>query len=257
MTDPAASTIEPSRDHEEATLWRSLKTRDGNAARHELFSHYAAFARSIARRHHREQSRGDIELADLTQLAFAGLLEALDRFDPKHGVPFRAFAAHRISGSIRDGIARMSEMREQLSWQRRVRRERVQSLSDPGTSDTSDGMKRVAEIAVGLALGFMLEGTGLLVDADVADGQRTQAAADTAYDSLLWKETVTQLHAELTALPEREQEILRQHYLNGVNFDQLASLLSISKGRVSQLHRSALSLLRKRLGKRGQFHLEK
>ncbi len=243
-------------DGGEAALWDAFKTAGSLAAREKLFVRHVAFARNIARRHHREQSRGDIDLLDLQQLAYAGLLEALDRFDPRQGVPFRAFSAHRISGSVRDGMMRMSEVREQISWRHRARRERLGSLGEAAGEDmdTARAMEKLAEIAVGLALGFMLEGTGLFVEDDAA-GDGAPSAASTAYESLAWKETVAQLRAELAGLPPRERTILQEHYLHGVNFDQLASLLTVSKGRVSQLHRAALLLLRKRLGERGHFRL--
>lgn len=237
---------------EEAADWLAFKTQGSLAARERLFSLYAGFARAIARRHHRERSRGDIELAELYQYAYAGLLEALDRFDPGHGAPFRPFAAPRISGNIMDGIPHLSEVLEQLSWRRRVRRERLRSLAE-GTQETASPIEKLAELALGLALGFMLEGTGLFSAGD--SEQAASAPAETAYDSLAWKEIVGQLRAELDDLPEREQAILRQHYLNGVSFDQLASLLAVSKARVSQLHRSALMLLRKRMRERGHFRM--
>jgi RNA polymerase sigma factor for flagellar operon FliA len=233
---------------DETALWNACKGGDLPNARERLFSFYADFARNIARRHYRERSWGDIELADLCQLAYAGLLEALDRFDPDLGTPFRPFAVYRISGSIQDGIARMSEMREQVSWHNRVRRERLKSLSSEGAvqSGASAPIEKLAELAVGLALGFMLEGTGQF--ADDGAGRDLAMPAGTAYDSLAWKETLTHLHAVLLSLPDREQAILRQHYLNGMNFDQIASLLGLSKGRISQLHHAALLTLRKRLG---------
>jgi RNA polymerase sigma factor for flagellar operon FliA len=246
------------RDLEEAALWTAFVANRSAANREQLFLRHAAFARNIARRHHREQSRGDIDLADLYQLAYAGLLEALERFDPRQGVPFRPFAAHRISGSVSDGIVGMSEAREQIAWRRRARRERLQSLSDADTDrlSTSEAMEKLAEIAVGLAIGFMLEGTGLFAQGD-GEEQGLQAQPATAYDSLAWKEIVVQLHDELSSMPEREQMLLRQHYLIGVNFDQLAQLMELTKGRVSQIHRAALGLLRKRLSARGHFRLGK
>ncbi len=245
-------------DGAEIALWQAFRAEGSVAAREKLFTRHAAFARNIARRHHRQRSYGDIEMADLQQLAYAGLLEALDRYDPALGTPFRPFAAHRISGSVRDGIVRMSEMREQMSWQHRARRERLKSLAGEDTSQlgTSEAMAKLAEIAVGLALGFMLEGTGLFATAEDT-GADPASPASSAYESLAWKETVVQLQAELSLLPEREQTILRRHYLDGLDFDQLASLLAISKGRVSQLHRAALLLLRKRMGQRGHFRLRR
>jgi RNA polymerase sigma factor for flagellar operon FliA len=238
---------------EEAMLWRAFKAHGSRAARERLFSFYADFARSIARRHHRERSRGDIEVSELYQYAYAGLLEALDRFDPGMGVPFRPFAAHRISGSILDGIPRLSEVLEQISWRHRVRRERVRSLTGEKTPEALAPVEQLAELALGLALGFMLEGTGLFTEGDASEAR--QRPAETAYDSLAWKEMVWQLKAELSGMPERERSILERHYLDGMPFDQLAQLHAISKARISQIHRAALQLLRKRMRERGHFRM--
>ncbi len=230
---------------EESGLWRAFKAGQSAGARQKLFSRYTRFAQNIARRHYNERSRGDIEIEDLYQLAYAGLLEALDRFDIVHGAPFRSFAARRISGSIADGVERSSEMREQLAWRARLRRERIRSLSDASQAGASQTEKLVG-IATGLALGFMLEDMGLL-----SPGDALEVAQRTAYETLAWKEVVQQLQLELASLPERDQAILREHYGNGVGFNQLALLFGISKGRVAQLHRAALSLLRKRMREQG------
>lgn len=240
---------------EEGDLWIEFKERKSLSAREQLFSRYAGFARKVARRHHRDRSWGDIELDDLYQHAYTGLLEALDRFEPKLGVPFPAFAVRRISGSIRDSIVHMSEMREQLSWRRRLHRERIQSLTDGGSKSPATPIEKLAELAMGLALGFMLEGTRLVADAD--DKRDSAAAGDTAYDSVAWKDILTDLHKELETLPDREQAILREHYFNGLNFDQLAALFAISKGRISQLHKAALLTLRKRMRTQGHFRVER
>lgn len=243
-------------DDDESALWCAFKQKGSAAARERLFSHHANFARNIARRHYRERSRGDIELGDLVQLAYAGLLEALDRFDPDYGTPFRPFAAHRISGSISDGVVKMTEAREQMAWKRRVRQERLRSLADArtGQKTITEAMEAMAEIAVGLALGFILEGTGLF---EQGESETRPATETTAYDTMAWKETVAQLHAELEMLTERERTILRLHYIDGANFDQLAVLLQITRGRVSQLHRAALLVLKKRMRERGHFRMER
>lgn len=245
-------------DEAEAALWSAFKTDNSLAAREQLFARHANFARNIARRLHRESSRGDLELADLYHYAFTGLLEALDRFDPAQGVPFRAFAPHRIVGSVRDGIVRASELREQISWHHRIRRERLRSLSttNTGQMNSSDAMQKLAELAVGLALGFMLEGTGMCAPGD-EEQEAMRPNTGGAYDSLAWKETVEQLHEELSGLSEREQMILRQHYLNGVPFEHLAMLLGVTKGRVSQIHKASLLHLRRRMSERGHFRLER
>jgi len=248
---PAPAAPEPAVSDEEAVLWARI--RGGSAeAREAMFDRHTVFARQIAARQYRDRTRGDLELTELRQLAYAGLLEAIDRFDPERGVPFRGYASRRITGSVIDGIARASEVREQIAFRTRLRAERVRSLA-PEASDqlgAPDALQALAELAAGLAIGFLLDG-GLAADEDTAD------RAPTAYDGLAWKETVQGLRDAMADLPEREQFIVRQHYLHGVAFDLIAKLLGLSKGRVSQLHREAIRRLRKRIGSRPEFVLQR
>lgn len=234
---------------EEARLWSAFKTGGSKAAREELFSLYFPFARQIARRHFLDRRSGDIEFGDLSQLACAGLLEALDHYDPGLGVPFKGYAGRRISGSVLDGVAKMSEVREQISFRNRIRTERARSLAvaDAETLSANEALTALAELAVGLALGFMLEETGA----------HEPQVRTTAYDSLAWKETVQRLATEVAALPERERLIIRRHYLEGLGFEQIGAMLGVTKGRVSQIHRAAIALLRKRLRNAGEFKLER
>lgn len=193
-----------------------------------------------------------MELRELHQLAYAGLLEAIDRFDLNRGVPFYGFAGHRIMGSIRDGIAQMSELREQATWRAKFQRERMRSLVSGAQNESQAPIQKLSELAVGLAVGYMLEGEG----AHSIEVESVQAAP-TAYESAVWTETITHLKVELDRFPDREQTVLRLHYLSGCNFDTIAVLLRVTKGRISQIHRSALKLLQSRLRERGHFRLER
>lgn len=236
-----ASSAEPADD--EAVWWEALRTGKSAQARERLFTRHAEFARRIAARRHRERNYGDLDRRDLEQWAYTGLLEAIDRFDPDRGTPFRGFAARRIAGAVLDGLARSSEVREQAAFQHRIRAERARSLaaetSEAGSVEAA--LQALTDLAVGLALGFMLEAKGMVVAPGAVDERPN------GYDSLAWKETTNRLAREVAGLGSRERTILTQHYQNGVAFDQLALLLGLSKGRVSQLHRAALQTLRARL----------
>jgi RNA polymerase sigma factor for flagellar operon FliA len=236
---------------EEPALWARLRSDGSALARERLFSLHFPFARQLAKRHFLDRTGGDIEFPDLCQLASAGLLEAIDRFDPAAGVPFRGYAARRITGSILDGVAKMSELREQISHRNRMRHERARSLGAPRaeTLPPLGAMQALTDLAVGLALGFMLEESGFS-----APGDQSIASG---YDSLAWKETVSLVTAEIAQLAERDQTIIRQHYFNGLTFDQIGALLGVSRGRVSQLHRAAIENLRRRLPQKSDFHLER
>lgn len=239
-------------DAEEEMLWRAMRENGCATARERIFAHYLPFARALAGRQYKGRRGGDVDYEDFVQLAMAGLLEAMDRYDPGLGVPFRGFAVRRINGSILDGLARSSEMREQISFRHRVKRERLRSLA-AGDAELPPGeaLEALVEMAVGLAIGFMLEGTGLYQEDGAAQAQPT------AYDSLAWKDLVDRLTAELGRLPDRERAILQLHYLEEVSFERIAALHGVTKGRISQLHKAALALLRKRISGAGGFRLER
>ncbi|MBX9813388.1 MAG: sigma-70 family RNA polymerase sigma factor [Sphingomonas sp.] len=222
----------------EAALWRRFRFEAEQACRATIFDRYRPLARQLARRQLRTRPSTGLEVADLEQFAYAGLLQAIDRFDPLRGTPFRSYAQPRIIGSIADGAARMSERDAHYGYRRRVASERARSLGMSGES----AVDALTELATSLAIGLMLEDTGLIEREDGA------CHRPSAYDSLAWRELQALLEREIEQLGEREAFIVRQHYLHGVSFAQIAELLDLSRGRVSQLHAAALKSLARRLG---------
>jgi RNA polymerase sigma factor for flagellar operon FliA len=237
MRDPSGLDLVVDPVRAEASLWRRLRFEDDPRSREALFNRYIILARAVAARLFRRRMTHRIDRGDFDQFAFEGLLHAIDRYDPLRGVPFSAFARRRIVGNIADGIATMSEVDAQLGHRHRIEQERLRSLAKSG----DDPLAALSELAVGLAIGLMLDGTGLMERADAADVQPS------AYDSLAWRETQAMLASEVGKLPENEAIVVRQHYDHGLSFAQVAQLMGLSRGRISQLHRAALDRLRKRL----------
>ncbi|MET0060726.1 MAG: sigma factor-like helix-turn-helix DNA-binding protein [Candidatus Thiodiazotropha endolucinida] len=91
-------------------------------------------------------------------------------------------------------------------------------------------------LTIELALSFMLEDTGILLNEEVE--------ADELFNDEVEKTLAIHLGILVVNLPERERLIIRNHYFHGVAFDDLANLLEISKGRITQLHKRALQKIR-------------
>lgn len=106
-------------------------------------------------------------------------------------------------------------------------------------------------MATGLALGFMIEGSGIYITRDETDTKLSP------YESLAWKEKVLSLTGEISNLSRQEEMVIRYHYLDGLSFEQVAKTFGLSKGRVSQIHRAALKSLKDRLSPGAGFKLEK
>jgi RNA polymerase sigma factor for flagellar operon FliA len=225
----------------EAALWRRLRFEADETCRERLFELYADFARALAARDARRRAISYADRGDIEQFAFEGLLQAIDRYDPMNGAPFTAYARRRIAGSIADGIATLSEVGAHARHQRRAEQERLRSLAEPREEAADSAVAALSDVAVGLALGLMLE-RGLVAQSSEPD------PGPTAYESLEWREIQMRLLHEVGRLPEREAAIIRHHYENGLSFARIADLLGLSRGRVSQLHRASLDKLRKRIG---------
>lgn len=225
----------------EASLWRRFRFEKEAECRKILFNRYVGLAQSIAGRHFRRRAVNRIDRSDFEQFAYEGLLQAIDRYDPLNGAPFGAYASRRIAGSISDGLATMTEIGAQVRHRHRVEQERLRSLT-AGDIPSGNAFADLSDLASGLALGMMLEGTALIERADEAD------PAPSAYESLEWCEMQARLAHEVGELPEREAAIIRHHYDTGLSFARIAELLGLSRGRISQLHRAALEKLRKRIG---------
>ena len=232
-------------------LWRAAREPAGAAARGRIFEAYLPFARSIARRVRRDRPGTDLDMDDLRQLAAEGLLQAIDRFDPDRGVPFEAFAARRISGNVRDGVAASSESRRHGAFRNRVRTERLRSLRADAIEDLTptEAIDALAELAAQLAIGFILD------DGAIEATSRLSSPGPNAYESLAWSETTRRIVGAVEVLPEQERQVIRLHYLEGLEFARIADTLSLSRGRISQIHAAALGRLRKRLPGYDQLYL--
>ncbi|HEF5875104.1 TPA: sigma-70 family RNA polymerase sigma factor [Burkholderia cenocepacia] len=242
----------------ETELWRKWAAERSPNAREAVFAHYLPYARAIAARLYAGRHRDDVEFRDFVQLACIGLLESIDRFDPARGVTFETFCTTRVRGEILTGVEKLTDGQEQISFSRRVRRERVASLQadgDRAARQGRDALQALGTLAAGLAIGFMLDGTGLIVPP--ADGVPSDdpALPGAAYHGIAWRQTKTRLAAAVLHLPERTRKIIQYHYFHGLAFEQIADILGVSKGRISQLHRAALTELRERLGEAEHMHL--
>lgn len=238
--------MEPGLDSAEAEagLWQRLRTAGDPGARARLLEMHLPYAKIVAGVYFGRRYHDEVEFGDYLQLASIGLVEALDRFDPARGVQFRTFAARRMHGAILDGLERMTEKQQQIAAWQRLRNERLQevkAMAGQGSvagavQDPEHLLRFVAEVGIGLALCWMLEGTGMVESAE--------AGVAPFYRSVAMRQLRGRLLHAVDGLPAHERTVIRSHYLQEVPFDRIADTLGLSKGRISQIHKQALLRLR-------------
>lgn len=216
-----------------AALWERLAAGD-RAARELLVRAYQPYARMHAARLYARRTLYDLEFDDYLQYAQVGLLEAIDRYRTGQGAKFETFASARVGGAILNGIAAASEIREQVAARQRIVAQRVAALGTPAADDV---FGQLAEMAIGLALGFVLEDSGMH---SAPDG----GYADNSYQGAALGQLRRTLEGALAQLAPLQRRVVQAHYLHGQPFSEIAAAHELSAGRVAQVHKEALAALR-------------
>lgn len=244
----------PPDSESEASLWAQYRRTGEPRLRARLITTYQALTHGIAARLFGQRINDSMAFDDYLQYARVGLLEAIDHFDPSRGdATFATFASYRIRGSILNGLEKATEASAQSAQRRRARlRERTQSvgqLSSDSRPHRVLDFTGMVDVAILLAMGYVLEDSG----------QWNPAGADSGnhpYRSVQLERLRTRLKRLVDVLPERERTIVRWHYFEHMEFQDIGATLGISKGRVSQLHARALQLIREGNESLDQFELD-
>lgn len=225
----------------ERALW------DRPDAAEEIIRRYMPLASRLAG----EYARGWESLDDLRQVAYLGLIGAVRRFDPEQGVPFVAFAAITIRGSLKRSFRdnqllhvprtlhdHMMELRkidrrlggapiEKLAEEAGITVEEAQEAWMVGVNRFPRSINRPADDGEGG------EGTELIET--IADPNDAFALVE------------IRMLLEDFSLDEREATIIHMRFVEDRKQAEIAEVLGISQMHVSRLLRRILARLRARL----------
>jgi len=229
--------VDPERDR---ARWLEFVRGRSVALRDELVDRYLNLAKIMAARLYQRRVDNSVSFSDYLQYARVGLVEAIDHFDPEREVPFEAFSSYRIKGAILNGLASESEVAAQRAFWSRRARDRFESIKDHEVQgDRRATLEELVNLTMGLALSHIVEhDDGELID---------ESLAANPYAVTELAQLKRAVRSMLPSLPERERELIRRHYDELVEFQQIAAEWGVTKGRVSQVHAQALQRLRQLL----------
>jgi RNA polymerase sigma factor for flagellar operon FliA len=219
---------------DELALWERWCASKDVAARDALIVKYSPWTRLVARDVYIRVYALRDAWHDCVQNALIGLIEAMNRFDPARGASFQTYARHRVRGAVFNGVRTLRESLAQgvRSYdQMAAALDRMETFDD---GEPTDPLEAFVGTTVGLGLGFLLE----------AGSVPSHAQGSDAYAELEREELSAAMAKAMERLPEREQMILIMHYYHHVPFVEISVQLSVTKGRISQLHKRALDHLR-------------
>jgi RNA polymerase sigma factor for flagellar operon FliA len=241
-----------------AEQWRRYRRDGERRVRDELVLAYCPLVKHVAGRIVSGMP-AHVDIADLIAYGLAGLVEAVERYDPDRGVQFETYAGMRIRGAIIDAL-------RSLDWVPRAVRDEGRAI-EQASADLLTRLQRLptdAELAGELALDESELDASLdrvarsrmiaLDEPWYAGGGETSVMSfgdslpDPNADDPSALATASDLPERVAAavlqLPAREQTILALRHHQGLSFVEIGEVFSVSMSRISQIHAKTMLQLR-------------
>ena len=196
---------------------------------------------------------------DMISAAMVGLVDAANKFDPTKGVKFKTFAEYRVRGAIFD------EMRK-LDWFSRSMRDKQNHLAQTmlllerkfGRSPEEEEMAKEMAMTIDEYHDILIQVSHLgcvSLHETLDHTEEGRSFLDNLEDmggpapaDILEKVEMTRIIADiLEELSEKERQVIALYYYEELTQKEIAEVLSVSEGRISQLHSQALLKLRVKL----------
>lgn len=190
-----------------------------------------------------------VEVEDLIQQGMEGLVHAAQKYTPKDGVNFAQYAQLRIRGSIIDYLRKNSNLcrttikkkqefdKYKLELERKLNRgpSEREIIEFIGISDDEyDYWKQAFEANVIQSLDTAYNEYSILF----------ASKDDNPEATLQNKELKNQIKDSLNILNQRETMVAQLYYVEELNIYEIAEILEISTGRISQIKKSIIEKLR-------------
>ncbi len=246
------------------SVWRRYREGKDRDAVERLILAYAPLVKFVAGRVG-GRLPAHVDSEDLVQWGLEGLLTAIERFDPGHGVKFETFAISHIRGRMIDELRRMDFAPRSVRARAREIERAMQELERRlGRVATDDEVAAALELTVEdyrTALVDIARSSVAALDElwQLASGDGdTVSLLDTLEDphavdpeaALATGERRDWLASCIDRLPERERVVVRLYYFDELTLREIGEVLGVTESRVSQLHTKALLRLRGYLSRR-------
>ena len=189
---------------------------------------------------------------DMTSAAMEGLFDAANKYDPAKGAGFKTFAEYRIRGSIFDEMRKLDwfsrSMREKYNQLTRTMLELERKLGQsPGEDEMAEAMDMSIDqyhdlltkvshlgcVSLNETLDHSSEGKSFLDSLE-------DRGCPTPLELIENQELAGIIAGILEKISEKERMVIALYYYEELTQREIAEIIGVTEGRVSQLHSQAL-----------------
>jgi RNA polymerase sigma factor for flagellar operon FliA len=190
-----------------------------------------------------------IEIEDLIQIGFAALVNAAQQYTRKEGATFATYASIRIKGDIIDHLRKASNLcRTTISMKKRYNKVIIDLQSKLFREPTSEEISKamgISEVEFREWERAFQANSHESLDSVYDQYSVWFASADDSPEELLNDKDMKEvLKQALKQLSGNEALVIQLYYVEELNVMEIAEVLEVSSGRVSQIKKSAIANLR-------------
>lgn len=232
----------------------SYRTID-EAEREELIRSFLPLVKRVV---HRLAGRlpAEVDIKEMLNSGIIGLVDALEKYDPRHETNFSTYAQFRIRGAILDSFrsqdwaprslrhkAHKLEAAYQKLEQKLGRPAKDEEVAAEMGLDIDSLQKMLGEVSGVVMLSFEELGFGHGEERFQADEWLPAGNPDPLND-LLESERVEIIARALDRLPEKERLVITLYFYEELNLKEIGEIIGVTESRASQIRSRALIRLR-------------
>jgi len=230
-------------------MWDKFIENRSEFARKQLVESYIRLVNYVAGR----MSIGlphYVDKDDLVSAGLLGLLQAVDKFDPRREIKFETYAIPRIRGAILDELRRQDWFPRSLRKKARsleqiyakLEKELGRSATDQEVADELDISRTdLAQMIDQVALATIVS---LDAETNTDSGEGSTSLGECLPDkkcedieqTISEKQMRRLIAGGLEELPEKEQLVLVLYYYEDLTLKEIGEVLEVTESRVCQIH---------------------
>ena len=233
--------------------------KNDTSYRDQLISEYLPYVKRIVHRI-AVHLPSTIDIDDLMNVGVIGLIQAVDRYDPRRDNKFMTYAVFRIKGAV------LSELRSR-DFLSRSNRRKIRDLENTHIKLEQKYGREVDDFEVADEMGISVEqvyrtkqmsNISFISFEELGYSSRDEKEKLMSYlvdnddDALTLtrlKEIKEAVARAIEQLPEKERLVISLYYLDELTMKETGKVLHITESRVSQIHSQAVRRLRAKLRK--------
>lgn len=223
--------------------------------REELIRNFLPLVKRVV---HRLAGRlpAEVDVKEMLNSGIIGLVDALEKYDPRHETNFSTYAQFRIRGAILDSFRLQDWAPRSLrhkahkleSAYMRLEQELGRPAEDSEVAaelgvDEETLQKMLGEVSNVVMLSFEELGYGHGEDRFIAEDAVTSSRPD-PLSNLLESEKVEIIARALDRLPEKERLVITLYFYEELNLKEIGEIINVTESRASQIRSRALLRLR-------------